>query len=122
LPLRSFTVFDPLVGLSFDPNRKYANSYFELPVKSWCSGKNSRLSKLVRDITFPTSPLSRRISGQLSSIALGYGLYDRVFESRQRLEIFSLHHRVQTGSTQWVPGTLFLVIKRSEREADHTSI
>jgi hypothetical protein len=33
----------------------------------------------------------------LSGVALGYGLDDRRFESRQRLGI-SLHHRVHTGS------------------------
>jgi hypothetical protein len=48
--------------------------------------------------------------GKLSDIALGYGLYDRKFESRQRLEIFlfTTVSRPVVGLTQppiqWVPG------------------
>jgi hypothetical protein len=61
-------------------------------------------------------------------IALGYRLDDR--GSRVRFPAgagnFSLHHRVRNGSVatqppiQWVPGALFLGVKRPVREADHS--
>jgi hypothetical protein len=60
-------------------------------------------------------------------IELGYGLDDR--GSRVRFPMgagnSSLHHRVQNGSgthpasIQWVPGALYLGVKRLGREADH---
>jgi hypothetical protein len=61
-------------------------------------------------------------------IALGYGMDDRGSRVRfpARAGNFSLHHRVQNGSgahpppIQYVPGALFLGIKRPEREADHS--
>jgi hypothetical protein len=46
--------------------------------------------------------------------------------SKAGSENFSLHHRLQTGSgarqppVQWVPGALFLGVKRSRREANHS--
>jgi hypothetical protein len=61
------------------------------------------------------------------SIALGYGLDDR--GSRVRFPVgagnFSLHHCIQNGSgptqpIQWVPGALYLGVKRPGREADHS--
>jgi hypothetical protein len=59
-------------------------------------------------------------------IALGYGLEDRGFESRQPLGIFLLTtvSRPALAPTQppiqWVPGALSLGIKWSGREADHS--
>jgi hypothetical protein len=56
---------------------------------------------------------------------LGYELDDREFESRQGLGIFlfTTASRPALGLTQppiqWVTGTLFLRVKRPEREADH---
>jgi hypothetical protein len=61
------------------------------------------------------------------SIALGFGLDDRVFESRQGLGIFlfTTASRPTLGPTQppiqWVPGTLSLGVKRPGREADHST-
>jgi hypothetical protein len=58
-------------------------------------------------------------------MALGYGLDDG-FESRQGLGIFlfTTASRPALGPTQspiqWVPGALFLGIKRQGREADHS--
>jgi hypothetical protein len=60
-----------------------------------------------------------------SCIALGYGLDERGFESRQGLGIFlfTTSSRPALGSTQppiqWVSGILFLVVKCPGREADH---
>jgi hypothetical protein len=59
-------------------------------------------------------------------MALGYGLDDRGFESRQGLEIFPFPtaSRPALGSAQphiqWVPGILSLGVKRPGREADHS--
>jgi len=61
-----------------------------------------------------------------SCTALGYGLDDRWFESRQGLGIFlfTTVSRPPLGSTQltiqWVPGALSLGVKRPGREADHS--
>jgi len=58
--------------------------------------------------------------------ALGYGLDDQSFESRQGLGIFLLTTvcRPALGPTQppiqWVPGALSLGVKRPRREADHS--
>jgi hypothetical protein len=59
--------------------------------------------------------------------ALGYGLDDQSFESRQGLGIFLLTTvcRPALGPTQppiqWVPGALSLGVKRPRGEADHSS-
>jgi hypothetical protein len=71
-------------------------------------------------------PSTNREQGALSGIALGYGMDDPGFESRQRLEIFlfttasrpalrSIHLPIQ-----WVPAALSLRIKRPGRETDHS--
>jgi hypothetical protein len=57
--------------------------------------------------------------------AMGYGLYDRVFKSWQRLGIHLFTTTSRTALeptqllTQWVPGALSLEVKRPGREADH---
>jgi hypothetical protein len=62
----------------------------------------------------------------LSGIALGYGLDDRGFESRQGLGIclFTTASRPALGPRrlpiQWVAGALYLGIKRPGREPDQT--
>jgi hypothetical protein len=59
-------------------------------------------------------------------IALGYGLDDRVFKSRQRLGIFlfTTASRTALGPTQlpiqWLPGALSLGVKRPGREVDRS--
>jgi hypothetical protein len=64
--------------------------------------------------------------GKLEQTALGYGLDDRGFESRQGLGIilFTTASRPTLGPTQppiqWVPGALSLGVKVSGREADHS--
>jgi hypothetical protein len=61
---------------------------------------------------------------RLQSIALGNGLDDRGFESRQGLGIFlfTTASRPALGLTQppiqWVPGALSLGVKRPGHEAD----
>jgi hypothetical protein len=63
---------------------------------------------------------------KISGIALGYGLEDRGFESRQRLGILlvTTASRPALGPThppiQWVRGALSLGVKRPECEADCT--
>jgi hypothetical protein len=66
------------------------------------------------------------MSWDISSVtALGYGLDDRGFDSRQELGIilFTTVSRPALGPThppiQWVSGALSLVLKRPGREADH---
>jgi len=62
----------------------------------------------------------------MSSIALGYGLDDREFESRQGLGIFlfSTASRPALEPThppiQWVTGAVSLGLMRPRREADHS--
>jgi hypothetical protein len=59
-------------------------------------------------------------------MALGYGLDDRGFESRQELGIFPFTtlSRPALGPTQppiqWVPGAVSLGVKRPGRESDHS--
>jgi hypothetical protein len=59
-------------------------------------------------------------------VALGYGLDDRGFESREGLGIFlfTTAFRPAPGPTQppiqWALGALSLAVKRPEREADHS--
>jgi hypothetical protein len=61
--------------------------------------------------------------GEVSGVALGYGLDDRGFGSCQGLGIFlfTTVSRPNLGPTQpplqWVPGVLFLGVKRPLREA-----
>jgi hypothetical protein len=70
----------------------------------------------------------RSISRNLASvcIALGYGLDDRGFESRQGLGIFlfTTASRTALGPTQppiqWVPGAVSLGVKQPVREGDHS--
>jgi hypothetical protein len=65
-------------------------------------------------------------AGKVSGIALGYGLDDRGFESRQGLRIFlfTTASRLALVPTQypiqWVPGALSLEVKRPGLEADHS--
>jgi hypothetical protein len=69
----------------------------------------------------------RHEPGYLSGIALGYRLCDRGFETRQGLEIFlfTTASRPALGSSQppiqWVAMSPSLGLKRSGREADHSS-
>jgi hypothetical protein len=64
----------------------------------------------------------------LSGIALGYGLDDRGFESRQTLGIFlfTTASILALGFTQppilWLPGALSLGVKRPVRESDHSPL
>jgi hypothetical protein len=59
-------------------------------------------------------------------VALGYGLDDRGFDSRQGLGIFhfTTASRTALGPTkppiQWVRGALSVAVKRPGREADHS--
>jgi hypothetical protein len=93
-----------------------------LNVKSLCQSY-SRLSNSLIKFTFLIWE-----PGELSGIALGYGLDDRGFESQQRLGIFlfTTASRLALGPTQppiqWVPGCLSLGVKRPGREADHSPI
>jgi hypothetical protein len=63
---------------------------------------------------------------QLNGIALGYGLDDQGFESRQGLRIFlfATMSRTALGPTQppiqWVPGALSLGVKLPGHETDHS--
>jgi hypothetical protein len=63
--------------------------------------------------------------GQLSGIALGYGIDDRGFESRQGLGtfLFTTTSRQALGPTQppsqWITGALYLGVKRQGREPYH---
>jgi len=72
-------------------------------------------------------PSLNNLPGHFSGIALGYGLDDRVFESRQGLGIFffTTTSRSALGPTQppiqLVPGAVFLRIKRPRRETEHLS-
>jgi hypothetical protein len=73
---------------------------------------------------FPGNLLPR--PGELSGIALGYGLNEWVFESRQGLRIFlfTIASRPVLGPIQppiqWVPGALSLGVKQQGCEADHS--
>jgi hypothetical protein len=63
--------------------------------------------------------------GYLTGIALGYGLDDRVFVSRQGVVIYIITaSRPVLGPTQppiqWVPRALLLGLKWPGREADHS--
>jgi hypothetical protein len=66
--------------------------------------------------------------GYVSGMALGYGLYDRGFESRQELGIFlfTTASRPVLEPTQppiqWVPASLSLRVKRPMCEADHSPL
>jgi hypothetical protein len=84
------------------------------------SGKQAQLQNLrfwVSTIWSPDSSVG---------LALGYGLDDREFESRQGAGNFPLHHRVQTGSgthqTSYPMSTRgsFPGVKRPGREVDHS--
>jgi hypothetical protein len=62
--------------------------------------------------------------GQFSSIALGYGLDNRGFDSRQGLGVLLIAAsrpalRPTQSPIQWVPGAPYLGVKRPGREADH---
>jgi hypothetical protein len=69
---------------------------------------------------------SRQALGYLSGIALGCGLDDRGFDSRQGLVIFlfttvfRLVLRPTQPPIQWVPGALTLGVKRPGCEADNS--
>jgi hypothetical protein len=68
----------------------------------------------------------RAYSGSRDSSALGYGLNDRVFESRQGLESFlsTTASRPALGPTQspiqWLSGAVSLGIERPESDAEHS--
>jgi hypothetical protein len=55
---------------------------------------------------------------------LSYGLDHRWFESRLGILLFTTASKLALGPTQtpiqWIPGVLFLRIKRPGREADHS--
>jgi hypothetical protein len=63
---------------------------------------------------------------ELESLTPGYGLCDRGFESRQELGIFlfTTVSRPTMGPIQpliqWITRTLSRVVKRPERETDHS--
>jgi hypothetical protein len=62
----------------------------------------------------------------LNGVALGYGLDNRGFESRQGVVIYLFTTTSRPGlgpihpPVQWVPRALSLGLKRPEREADHS--
>jgi hypothetical protein len=70
--------------------------------------------------------LNHDTAGYLSGTVLGYGLYDRGFESRQGLGIFlstTVSRRTMRPTQppiQWILGALSLGVKRPGREADHS--
>jgi hypothetical protein len=76
-------------------------------------------------LVISTRLLQHTWAGQLSGIALGYGLDGRGFESQQSLGIFLFAVSIPVlrptqPRTQWVSGTIFLGVKRPGREADHS--
>jgi hypothetical protein len=77
-------------------------------------------------IIITTTTTTIMMPGQLNGIELDYGLDNRWFDSRQRLGIFlsTTVSRPALGPTQppirWVPVAPSLVVKRPEREADHS--
>jgi hypothetical protein len=105
-----------LMNLSF---QKLQN-VFPLNFETGAYIKNCRVN-LISNCTCPTW-------GQDSGIALGYGLDDRGFESRQGLGfyLFTTASRPVLGPTQppiqWVPRALSLAVKRPGRETDHSHL
>jgi hypothetical protein len=86
------------------------------------SGRNFLISSII----FNLSKKSVWEPGWLSFLALGYGLDDREFESRQGLGIFlsTIASRPALEPTQppiqWVLGVLSLEVKRPGCEADYS--
>jgi hypothetical protein len=97
-------------------NTSNSDTEFQLTSSNKTQHQNSFLRPL----------LSAEEPGYLSGIALGYGLGDRGFESRQELGIFlfTTASRTALGPTQlpiqWVPAALSLGVTRQEREADRS--
>jgi hypothetical protein len=66
--------------------------------------------------------LSPETFGCTPYISLGYGLYDRGFDSRWGLGtfLFTTVSRLALGPTQWVPRTFSLGVKQQERKVDYS--
>jgi hypothetical protein len=93
---------------------------FRIRLHAFKSGRYENAYKIL------VTKSERQESVYLSGTALGYGLDDRWFESRQRLRafLFTTVSRPALGPTQppmkWIPGFLSLGVKRPWREADYS--
>jgi hypothetical protein len=85
---------------------------------------NFTVCSTVRVIKYRITRLEE--AGYLSGMVLGYGLDDRVFESRREVGIFLLTPASRPAleptepPIQWSPEALSLGVKRPDREADHS--
>jgi hypothetical protein len=109
----AYTVSLRLLKLFHYGPKKGLISNVDIFIVTYHNKENNTLLKIIIDIWG-------------AEIALGYGLDDREFVSRQRLGIFLFTTasrpalRPTQPPIQWVPGVLSLGVKRPGREADHS--
>jgi hypothetical protein len=98
--------------------------YLFIPEKMLISANKKMSFRCYGKRIFLTTLVGNGEPEYLSGIALGYGLDDRGFESRQGLGIFSTASRPALWPTQpptqWVSGALSLGVKRQGSEVDHS--